>query len=102
MNAFEAALLARGVANMTGLLDVAAASDYFLATEVTKNPDGYRGSVKMYKDRGQPLVIGPLWVSAGGGGGGLALHDRQRACCKQKQLLALDAVAVWHCSAGPH
>jgi hypothetical protein len=63
MNAFEAALLARGVANMTGLLDVPAAADYFLATEVTKNPDGYRGSVKMYKDRGQPLVIGPLWVS---------------------------------------
>jgi hypothetical protein len=64
MNAFEAALLAGGVTNMTGLLDVPVAVDYFLATEVTKNPDGYRGSVKMYKDRGQPLVIGPLWVSA--------------------------------------
>jgi hypothetical protein len=64
MNAFEAALLARGTANMTELLDVAAAADYFLATEVTKNPDGYRGSIKMYKDRAGPLVIGPLWVSS--------------------------------------
>ncbi|KAF6264711.1 coth protein-domain-containing protein [Scenedesmus sp. NREL 46B-D3] len=61
MNAFEAALLARGTANMTGLLDVPAAADYFLATEVTKNPDGYRGSVKLHKDRAGPLVIGPLW-----------------------------------------
>jgi hypothetical protein len=34
MNAFEAALLACGVANMTGLLDVAAASDYFLTTDL--------------------------------------------------------------------
>lgn len=23
--------------------------------------DGYRGSVKMHKDRGAPLVLGPIW-----------------------------------------
>jgi hypothetical protein len=23
--------------------------------------DGYRGSVKMHKDRGGPLVMGPIW-----------------------------------------
>jgi len=42
-------------------LDVAAAADYFLITELTKNPDGYRGSVKMHKDAGKPLVIGTPW-----------------------------------------
>lgn len=26
--------------------------DYFLNTELTKNPDGYRGSIYMYKDAG--------------------------------------------------
>ncbi|WIA37032.1 hypothetical protein OEZ86_014016 [Tetradesmus obliquus] len=61
MNDFEATLLQRGTTNMSNLLDVPAAVDYFLATEVTKNPDGYRGSIKMHKDRGGPLVIGPLW-----------------------------------------
>lgn len=23
--------------------------------------DGYRGSIKMHKDRGGPLVLGPIW-----------------------------------------
>lgn len=23
--------------------------------------DGYRGSIKMHKDRGSPLVLGPIW-----------------------------------------
>lgn len=62
LNDFEAALLAKPVANLTDMLDVPAAIDYWLATEVTKNPDGFRGSVKMHKDRGGALVMGPLWV----------------------------------------
>ncbi|EFN58239.1 hypothetical protein CHLNCDRAFT_142143 [Chlorella variabilis] len=35
--------------------------DYFLLTELTKNPDGYRGSVYLHKDRDQPLAAGPIW-----------------------------------------
>lgn len=41
--------------------DAAAATDYFLLTELTKNPDGYRGSVKMSKDKAGPVVMGPPW-----------------------------------------
>lgn len=33
------------------LLDEAAAIDYFLLVEITKNPDGYRGSTYMSKVR---------------------------------------------------
>lgn len=33
-------------------LDVPDTVDYFLVTEMTKNPDGYRGSIYMFKDAG--------------------------------------------------
>ncbi|KAF8065708.1 hypothetical protein HT031_002768 [Scenedesmus sp. PABB004] len=57
----ENALLRSPLANTSALLDLAAAVDYFLHTELTKNPDGYRGSIKMHKDAGGPLVMGPPW-----------------------------------------
>ena len=64
----ERALLAAGsntsAGNYSQFLDVPAAIDYFLVTEITKNPDGFRGSVKMSKDRQGPIVMGPLWVRA--------------------------------------
>lgn len=63
MNTLESALLSQPVSNLSSVLDVPAAIDYFIGTEVTKNPDGYRGSIKMHKDRGGPLVMGPMWVS---------------------------------------
>jgi hypothetical protein len=67
VNDLERALLAAGTnsttaGNYTDFLDLAAAVDYFLMTEITKNPDGYRGSVKMSKDRGAPIQMGPVWV----------------------------------------
>ncbi|GAX73487.1 hypothetical protein CEUSTIGMA_g939.t1 [Chlamydomonas eustigma] len=43
------------------LVDESAFIDYMLATELTKNPDGYRGSVYMSKDRGEKLMMGPMW-----------------------------------------
>ncbi|KAL6771033.1 hypothetical protein ACKKBF_B33660 [Auxenochlorella protothecoides x Auxenochlorella symbiontica] len=35
--------------------------DYFLLTEVTKNPDGYRDSIYMHKDAGKGIAMGPAW-----------------------------------------
>lgn len=35
--------------------------DHFLVTELLKEIDGYRLSTFMYKDRGEKLVMGPLW-----------------------------------------
>ena len=36
--------------------------DFFLLVELSKNPDGYRGSTYLYKDAGNsPLVAGPAW-----------------------------------------
>eukprot|EP00983_Pelagomonas_calceolata_P076438 1153419-Pelagomonas_calceolata.AAC.6 len=43
------------------LVNETAMVDYLLVTEVTKNPDGFRGSIYMSKDRGKPLHIGPVW-----------------------------------------
>ena len=35
--------------------------DYFLVVELSKNPDGYRGSSYMSKDRDGPINMGPVW-----------------------------------------
>ncbi len=37
--------------------------DYWLVTELSKNPDGYRGSVYFSKNVGSPIAFGPPWVS---------------------------------------
>lgn len=41
MNDFEAQLLSKPVANLSSVLDVPAAIDYFIITEITKNPGNY-------------------------------------------------------------
>ena len=33
----------------------------FIISELVKNPDGFRLSTYFYKDRNNPLVLGPLW-----------------------------------------
>lgn len=43
MNDFEAQLLSLPVANLSSVLDVPAAIDYFIVTEITKNPGGCVG-----------------------------------------------------------
>ncbi|GLC61050.1 hypothetical protein PLESTB_001710500 [Pleodorina starrii] len=42
-------------------IEVGSFIDYFLATELYKNPDGYRGSVYMSKNVGSPIAFGPPW-----------------------------------------
>lgn len=45
----------------TSFIDVDAFIKYLLAVEVTKNPDGYRGSTYLHKDQDKPLAAGPMW-----------------------------------------
>ncbi|KXZ46160.1 hypothetical protein GPECTOR_46g229 [Gonium pectorale] len=42
-------------------VEVGSFVDYMLATELYKNPDGYRGSVYMSKNVGSPIAFGPPW-----------------------------------------
>ncbi len=42
-------------------IDTESFIDHFLLTELLKEIDGYRLSTFMYKDRGQKLVMGPVW-----------------------------------------
>eukprot|EP00210_Caulerpa_lentillifera_P005132 g4904.t1 len=42
-------------------IDVDSFVDYFLLSEITKNPDSYRGSSFVHKDANGPLVMGPVW-----------------------------------------
>jgi hypothetical protein len=64
---FQAALeapdwLARGPnASYTAFIDGPSFADFFLLVELSKSPDGYRGSTFMHKDRGGPMAFGPVW-----------------------------------------
>ena len=64
---FQAALeapdwLARGPnASYTAFIDGPSFAAFFLLVELSKSPDGNRGSTFMHKDRGGPLVFGPVW-----------------------------------------
>lgn len=42
-------------------IDLNAFIDYFLLVELTKNPDAYRGSTYLYKDKQKGLAMGPAW-----------------------------------------
>ncbi|MRI32416.1 hypothetical protein EOPP23_05385 [Endozoicomonas sp. OPT23] len=62
---FEKAALNHG--NYADYIDVDTFADYFLITELSKNPDGYRHSTYFYKDRAEEgeappkLKAGPVW-----------------------------------------
>lgn len=62
---FESALFASNFTDPTtgyeAYIDVDSFIDHFLITELLKEIDGYRLSTFMYKDRGEKLVMGPLW-----------------------------------------
>jgi len=53
--------LNNGDLNYISYIDGPSFTDYFLLTELTKNPDGYRGSTYLHKDRDKPLAMGPAW-----------------------------------------
>ncbi len=42
-------------------LDLSSFVDYFLLNELSHNPDAYRLSTFIYKDKGGKLVAGPVW-----------------------------------------
>jgi len=42
-------------------IDVSSFVDYFILNELAANPDAYRLSTYLYKDRGEKLSIGPIW-----------------------------------------
>lgn len=65
IQAFEAALLAEDYTNEPRLyeeyIDVSSFVDFFILNELSGNPDAYRLSTFMHKDRGQKLRMGPIW-----------------------------------------
>ncbi|MDW3190747.1 MAG: CotH kinase family protein [Cytophagales bacterium] len=62
---FEEALIAEDYTNEPRLyeayIDVPSFIDFFILNELSGNPDGYRLSTYMHKDRGQKLKMGPIW-----------------------------------------
>jgi hypothetical protein len=70
INAFQQALFnadfnttttATQLAEYNQYIDQQGMIDYFLMVEVTKNPDGYRGSTYFYKDLNAPIGGGVPW-----------------------------------------
>lgn len=47
--------------NYKSFIDEESFIKYLLAVEITKNPDGYRGSTYLHKDKQGPLQMGPMW-----------------------------------------
>ena len=42
-------------------IDLDSFIDFFILNEISKNPDGYRLSTFMHKDKGEKLKMGPIW-----------------------------------------
>lgn len=68
VNSFEAALATQNFTNpdqgYKNYIDLDSFVDYFIANEVSKNPDAYRLSAFLYKQRqseGNKLYMGPIW-----------------------------------------
>lgn len=62
---FESALTSTNYQDATTgykkFIDVNSFADFFLLNELSHNPDGYRLSTFMYKDKGGTLKMGPVW-----------------------------------------
>ncbi len=65
MNDFEAALYGPNfrdpVNGYRKYIDTRSFIDHHIMVEMTKNIDGFRLSTFMYKDRGEKLMMGPIW-----------------------------------------
>lgn len=65
LNAFEAALdgpdFADPATGYAAYLDVAAFIDFYWINEIVKNPDAFRYSTFLHKDRLGKLTMGPVW-----------------------------------------
>ncbi|MEK9613467.1 MAG: CotH kinase family protein, partial [Flavobacteriaceae bacterium] len=42
-------------------IDIDSFIDFFILNEISKNPDGFRLSTYMHKDKGKKLKMGPIW-----------------------------------------
>jgi len=61
LDAFEERLFAGG-AGLEDIADMDSFVDYFLHTELLRNPDGYRGSTFVHKEDAEgKLIMGPVW-----------------------------------------
>jgi len=62
---FEEALLAEDFSGddrpYADYIDLNSFADFFILNELSANPDGYRLSTYMHKDRGEKLKMGPIW-----------------------------------------
>lgn len=62
---FEKALVAEDFSgesrDYSSYIDVNSFADFFILNELSANPDGYRLSTYMNKDRGGKIKMGPLW-----------------------------------------
>jgi hypothetical protein len=62
---FESSLMAADFADPTTgyrqYIDVDSFIDHFLLNELSRNPDAYRLSAFLHKDRGGKLTMGPIW-----------------------------------------
>ena len=65
INAFEDSLASDSFADETlgyrNYINVDSFVDYFIATEISGNVDGYRLSTFLVKDKNEKLAMGPLW-----------------------------------------
>ncbi|MCZ6793748.1 MAG: CotH kinase family protein [Planctomycetota bacterium] len=65
LNQFERALYSADfrdpVQGYAKYIDVDSFIDHHILVEITKNIDGYRLSTFLYKDRGEKIVMGPIW-----------------------------------------
>ena len=65
INNFETALFSDEFTSVENgyqkFIDVNTFIDFFILNELSKNPDGYRISTYMHKDKGEKLKMGPIW-----------------------------------------
>lgn len=65
IRAFEQALINEDFSGQerayTEYIDMNSFADFFILNEMSANPDGYRLSTYMHKDRGGKLKMGPIW-----------------------------------------
>ncbi|MEO2099519.1 MAG: CotH kinase family protein [Flavobacteriaceae bacterium] len=65
IHGFETALLAESFADQENgyrqFIDLDSFIDFFILNELSKNPDGFRLSTYIHKDKGKKLKMGPIW-----------------------------------------
>ena len=81
IKSFEEALIAENFSGSTrnyeDYIDVESFVDFFILSELSSNPDSYRLSTYLHKDRGSKLKMGPIWdFNLAFGNDGRSVTDR--------------------------